>query len=150
MQSQTIDAARNDASAPTLPEVVRRALEGDWPAILHGPEIVDVIILIECGVSADDFAMWREDEIDNRTWEPYLDAGWTARLETLTVDEVEEPEGGCAEQAHAVYYSTLDTKAPPIVVEGRKLMDGNHRLEAARLRGETRIDAYVVTHAAHS
>lgn len=128
-----------------LPVVVGNALKGEWPTVLRGPEIVDMIILIECGVSADHFAMWREDELENRNWEQYLDRRWTARLETLAVAEVEEPEGGCAEQAHAVYYSTLATKAPPIVVEGRKLMDGNHRLEAARLRGETTIDAYVIT-----
>lgn len=145
MPTQTIDAVRNDAAVPPLPEVVRRILKGEWPTVLHGPEIVDVIILIECGVSADEFVMWREDEIENATWEPYLDGRWTARLETLTVAEVEEPEGGCAQQEHAVYYSTLNSKAPPIVVEGRKLMDGNHRLEAARIRGETLIDAYVVT-----
>jgi len=145
MTDQTVDGVQDAADEAGLPDVVRRALRGDWPTILRGPEIVDVIILIECGVSAEDFAMWREDEVDNATWETYLDPCWTARLETLTVAEVEEPEGGCAEQEHAVYYSTLDTKAPPIVVEGRQLMDGNHRLEAARLRGETTIDAYVIT-----
>jgi hypothetical protein len=145
MADQTVDCAPRAVDGPALPEVVRRILKGDWPTVLRGPEIVDVIILVECGVSAEHFAMWREDEIENATWEPYLDRRWTARLETLTVAEVQEPEGGCAEQAHAVYYSTLDTRAPPIVVEGRKLMDGNHRLEAARLRRETRIDAYVVT-----
>lgn len=127
-----------------LPAVVRRALEGHWPAVLYGPEIVDIVILIECGMSARDFPMWREDEVENATWEQYLDPRWTARLENLAIADVVEPEFGCADRQHAIHYSTLTTKAPPIVVEGRRLMDGNHRLEAARIRNETRIDAYVL------
>jgi len=130
---------------PALPEVVRRALRGDWPAVLRGPEIVDIVILIECGMSATDFAMWREDEHENGTWEPYLDERRVARLATVSIADVEEMEWGCAQLEHAVYFSTLSTKAPPILLEGARLMDGNHRLEAARIRGETYIDAYVVS-----
>lgn len=144
MDAQVIERTGEDQEA-ALPEVVRRGLRRDWPAVMRGPEIVDMIILIECGVSAEHFPMWREDEHENATWEQYLGDRCVARLETLPIADVEEPEGGCAEQEHAVYYSTLTTKAPPIILEGRKLMDGNHRLEAARIRGETRIDAYVIT-----
>lgn len=145
MEAQSIDHADGTDAVQPLPDVVPRGLRGDWPPVLRGPEIVDMIILVECGVSADLFPMWREDEAEAGTWAPYLDDRYVARLETLRVAEVDEPEGGCAEQAHAVYYSTLTTKAPPIFVEGRRLMDGNHRLEAARLRGEAFIAAYVIS-----
>lgn len=145
MEAQSMRHEDTLVTETILPDVVRRGLCGDWPALLRGPEIVDMIILVECGVSADHFPMWREDEEEAGTWEPYLDDRYVARLETLPVVEVEEPEWGCAEQAHAVYYSTLTTKAPPIFVEERRLMDGNHRLEAARLRGEAFIAAYVIS-----
>ncbi len=128
-----------------LPDVVRRVLRGDWPAVLRGPEIVDVVILIECGMYAPDFAMWREDEVENRTWEQYLDRRYVARLETLKVADVHAGEWGCAQREHAVYFSTLTTRAPPILIDAGVLMDGNHRLEAAGIRGEAEILAYVVS-----
>lgn len=137
--------AEIDLKLEALPDIVLKALSGEWPKTLQGPEIVDIIILIESGVCAEEFVIWREDECENRTWGRYLDNHYTARLETLRIADVEEPEFGCAEQEHAEYFATLTTKAPPIIVEGRRLKDGNHRLEAARLRGEEFIDAYVIS-----
>ena len=132
-------------AAPVLPDIVQRALRGDWPPILRGAEIVDIIILIECGVSAEHFGYWREDEGEDGTWKRFLDDRYIARIATLRTADVEEPEGGCAEQAHADYFATLTTQAPPIIVEGLKLLDGNHRLEASKMRGEALIDAYVIS-----
>lgn len=41
-------------------------------------------------------------------------------------------------------YAGKSTQAPPIIVDGNVVEDGNHRLAAAKARGETTILAYVL------
>jgi hypothetical protein len=128
-----------------LPDVVKRGLAGDWPKVLRGPEIVDVLILIEYGLHPDVFRTWRKEEEDQGIWEHYLDPAYTATLETLRVADIEGDEHGCAEQEHAEYFATLTTKAPPIFMRRGVIVDGNHRFEAANIRGDEFIDVYIIT-----
>ena len=65
----------------------------------------------------------------------------------LGLDEV-VPTRYNPERARIERYASLDTEAPPIVVvekpEGYHVIDGHHRLEAAKIRGEGTISAYVL------
>lgn len=54
--------------------------------------------------------------------------------------------GGVAVAHRAEEYSKLSTSAPPIIVDGNKVLDGNHRVREARRRGETHIMAYRLFH----
>lgn len=64
-------------------------------------------------------------------------------LQTVLVKNI--PSGVPADDHIAKSYSKLDTPFPPIVLrpEGGTPWDGNHRITAARLRGDKHIRAYV-------
>ncbi len=69
-------------------------------------------------------------------------AGRGATLQTLPVDALEH--GNPVADDVVDIYSGMSTQAPPVIVDGNVVEDGNHRLAAARARGDKTILAYVL------
>lgn len=82
------------------------------------------------------------DEIDPHLMRDLFgDSGADLRLISLAGLEF---NGGAGDDAKVEDYAALDTCPPPIIVQGKQIIDGNHRVRAARRKGETHIWAYVM------
>lgn len=134
------------------PQIIKRAAKGDWPEILHGEEIIQMIVFIESQALAGtaealrDFEIFWEEAQEDETWTHLLDDGHqVAHLREIEIASIDLPEHGVADPEVAADYAKLTSKAPPVLIVGSSLQDGNHRVEAAIQRGETHILAYVVT-----
>jgi hypothetical protein len=142
-----INLFENDSRCPP---VVARAATGNWPAVLHGIEIAQMIVFIEAlpfespQEIMQNFDMWWEEEQGNENWTHLAGDNLVAHLKTVEIASIDLPEYGVADPEVAADYAKLNTKAPPILIVGNELHDGNHRVEAALARGETHITAYVV------
>jgi hypothetical protein len=86
------------------------------------------------------------DEVDEEFVEETF-RGAAATLELIPVDELVE---GSTDQnvrtpaKERRYFRRSPATIPPLVVEGRTVMDGGHRLRVARARGVDRLWCYVV------
>ena len=82
------------------------------------------------------------DEIDPEMMrELFSDS--SATLREVPLDRLEY-NGGCGDEAKVENYGKLTTEAPPIIVRGNHIIDGNHRVKVARAKGQKTILAYVV------
>lgn len=69
---------------------------------------------------------------------------WGAKYQLRRVPMDALPPGQPPTKADVKRYATMDpATAPPIVITGRGVPDGHHRIAAARLRGDTHHLAYV-------
>jgi hypothetical protein len=135
----------------SAPAVVRSAAAGNWPKVLHGIEILQMIVFIEAQArggtedALNAYDIYWEEEMRADTWTHRLGGdNQIAHLKTIQIGSFDEDEYGCADPETAAFYATLTSKAPPVFIVDNGLQDGNHRVEAARQRGETSILAYVV------
>jgi hypothetical protein len=67
----------------------------------------------------------------------------TATLRTVPLNGL-QLNGGAIDDGVVSDYAALDTQAPPIVVDGSRVIDGNHRVKAAIANGVTELPAYVI------
>lgn len=72
-----------------------------------------------------------------------LDAGGDYTLEDVPISKITTKQEGTIPR-FAKQYARMSTPLPPIVLDmDLGVRDGNHRLEAAKLRGDTTVKAYV-------
>jgi hypothetical protein len=134
----------------SVPDALLRAAAGDWPETLSGMEIFYMVVFIEAlaieepATVIKNFEIYLEEEEGNENWSHLKNDSLVAHLQTVELGSFEACEHGCADPEVAKHYATLNTQAPPILIVNGSLQDGNHRVEAARQRGETHIRAYLV------
>lgn len=76
--------------------------------------------------------------------------GSGASLRKVPIAEIEEgnPDGNVRSRSKERRYERMSPATmPPLVVDGGKVMDGNHRLRVARSKGLTHLWCYVVDEA---
>lgn len=142
--------SRFSADKAQVSDAVRLCATGEWPTFLGGTDVFRVIILIEAMAmvgaekALEKYGEIFDDAIEDQTWIEYLD-GHAATLQTLPLNSVQQDEYGCADPETAAHYATLSTKAPPLFIKDGVVLDGKHRLEAAITRGDTTVDAYIIS-----
>lgn len=114
-------------------------------------------------LNADEFSLRESDVVDSESgitkWGDQGGVDWLrapnsvgefrfAPPTELPIDSLEPGYSPVAEYEHAQSIAETDPQEwPPLLVEDygagvRKVSDGNHRLEAAKIRGESNIRAY--------
>lgn len=141
-----------DAKNRHVTEAVRQAANNDWPQTLEQSDVFRIIVFIEAAAmvgveeALQSFDTFYEEALEDKTWDEYL-SGHDAQLKTFIVTDIQRDKFGCADPETAAHYATLTTKAPPIFIKDGIILDGNHRIEAAVLRGDTQAQAYVIAKA---
>jgi hypothetical protein len=85
-------------------------------------------------------------EVDTQWMLDYF-TGAIAVLRLVDIDTLVEgdPNGNLAIPGQDERYAQMDAaSAPPLVVEGGRIIDGNHRYRAAKMRGDKEIWVYDV------
>ena len=62
------------------------------------------------------------------------------QIASVPIDDLLQGAQYLEDPARAAEYAARQTPIPPVAVRNGRLVDGRHRLEAARLRGQTHID----------
>lgn len=94
---------------------------------------------------ACEYAVEDADDIDPEMMRELL-GGYGAELKRIPISGLLF-NGGYSEKAKIKRYAKMKSNPPPIIVCGKEIMDGNHRVRAALQNGETHIWAYVMFHA---
>ena len=112
-----------------------------YPSVLHNADEIARYILMT-------------DDIGNPDWEE--EAGpeeiaamaegfrnCSATLREISLDGLINNEG-MIDPEQIETYMELETDPPPIIVWGKKICEGNHRVQVARAKGQKTIMAYVI------
>lgn len=127
-----------------IPAVKTETPQPNAPAL---PKSLSSDALVDYLIKTDDAKERYEKSPDERAeFEQSLRdelGGSTAALKLISLDGL-RPNKGAVDQGMVEHYSTLSTDAPPIVVRGNEVFEGNHRVAAARAKGVNEVWAYVV------
>ena len=106
--------------------------EPSWEGRVSGADILDYCQRLH--LNAED---WDEGDLEERVC-----ANRHYRKTTLRIADIDCPWG--VDERLAAEYAALPGRLPSIVCgPRRKVIDGTHRVAAARMRGDTVIDAFV-------
>jgi hypothetical protein len=123
-----------------------------WPQTLTGEELVRYMALTDnyLGSLADpSYAdIYWDEQVESGDVAANLKryAGCTATLRRIPIEGLIRNNGYVDDETLEDYERARSfSAAPPIVVRGKHILEGNHRVEVARRWGEEDIMAYVVT-----
>lgn len=119
-----------------------------WPAELRGQELINTLVLIDRGSeSEEDFQIDYETAVADgevEAWFSQTTENTVGYLRLVEVEKLRMPEEGVADPELVAEYAESMAELWPLIVVGCELRDGYHRVDVARLRGETHLWAYVI------
>jgi hypothetical protein len=127
------DADREEMTFPTIEHKSDELLK-EHPETLSGDDLMNYTAGTDPSVHDEESLKEEAENYSELRHE-------TAKLQTIPLSSLRIEHDDEDKLAH---YRTLKTEAPPIVVRGDKIVDGNHRATIAQERGETSIRAYVI------